>query len=68
MREEKLSFKGSAVRSLPPRNRVWSEGRECAEPGCITRLSIYNRSKYCWAHEPIHYYISRGRKKRAEAA
>jgi hypothetical protein len=68
MREESLSFKGAPVRSLPRRNRVWEGGRTCAENGCITRLSIYNRSKYCWAHEPLHYYIARGRKRRAEAA
>ncbi|HEY3209250.1 MAG TPA: hypothetical protein VGL18_05590 [Actinomycetota bacterium] len=68
MREESLSFKGAPVRSLPRRNRVWGEGRVCAQGGCITKLSIYNRSKYCWTHEPLHYYIARGRKKRAEAA
>jgi hypothetical protein len=68
MRDESLTFKGAPVRSLPRRNRVWGTDRTCAEHGCITRLSIYNRSKYCWAHEPLHYYIPRGRKKRAEAA
>jgi hypothetical protein len=68
MRDETLSMRGSPVRSLPPRNRVWGQGRVCAEPGCITNLSMYNRSKYCWSHEPLHYYIARGRKKRAEAA
>jgi hypothetical protein len=68
VRDETLSFKGAPVRTLPRRNRVWGEGRVCAESGCITRLSIYNKSRYCWAHEPLHYYISRGRKKRAEAA
>jgi hypothetical protein len=68
MIEESLSLKGAPVRSLPRRNRVWGEGRACAEPGCITKISIYNRSKYCWTHEPLHYYIARGRKKRAEAA
>lgn len=68
MREESLSLKGAPVRSLPPRNRVWGGGRVCAQEGCITKLSIYNRSSYCWTHEPLHYYIARGRKKRAEAA
>jgi hypothetical protein len=68
MREESLSFKGSTVRTLPRPNRVWAEGRVCAEQGCITKLSIYNRSKHCWAHEPVRYYIARGRKKSAEAA
>jgi hypothetical protein len=68
MRDESLSLKGSTVRSLPRPNRVWAEGRECSAEGCITKLSIYNRSKFCWAHEPVHYYIARGRKKRPEAA
>jgi len=68
MREESLSMRGAAVRALPRRNRRWSEGRTCAEDGCITRISIYNKSKYCWSHEPVRYYIARGRKKRREAA
>ena len=68
MREEGLPLRGAPVRALPRRNRVWSPGRVCAEAGCITRISMYNRSKYCWAHEPLHYYIARGRKKAPEAA
>jgi len=68
MREESLALRGMPVRALPRRNRKWAAGRTCAEEGCITGLSIYNRSKYCWAHEPVHYYIARGRKKRREAA
>ncbi len=69
MREESLVLRGAPVRALPRRNRTWSEGRVCAEEGCTTTLSIYNRSKFCWAHEPLRYYIARGRKKRrAEAA
>lgn len=68
MREESLSLRGTSVRALPRRNRVWGPGRECAQDGCITTLSIYNRSKYCWHHEPLHFYIARGRKKRREAA
>jgi hypothetical protein len=68
MREDSLTMRGATVRSLPRPNRVWAHGRTCAEEGCITQISIYNKSKYCWAHEPIHYYIARGRKKRREAA
>jgi hypothetical protein len=29
---------------------------------------MYNRSKLCWSHEPIRYYIARGRKKRRAVA
>lgn len=68
MREDSLVLRGSPVHPLPRRNRVWGSGRVCAAEGCSTRLSIYNRSTLCWAHEPIHYYVSRGRKKRPQAA
>lgn len=68
MREQPLSLRGTPVRALPRRNRVWAAGRRCAEEACITELSMYNKSKYCWAHEPLRYYVSRGRKKRREAA
>ncbi len=68
MREEPLNLRGETVRPLPRRNRQWTSGRVCAEDGCVTRLSIYNRSTYCWAHEPEHAYVLRGRKRRPEAA
>lgn len=68
MRDSSPILKGAPVQALPKRNRTWSEGRVCADEGCVTRLSVYNRSKYCWAHEPVRYYIVRGRKKSSEAA
>ncbi len=68
MRDDTLSLRGAPVQPLPRPNRRWGIGRRCAEEGCTTTLSIYNKSKYCWAHEPIHYYIARGRKKRPVAA
>ena len=69
MKDDSLVLRGSNVRPLPRPNRTWAEGRRCAEEGCTTELSIYNRATYCWAHAPVRYYIPRGRKKRrAEAA
>ena len=68
MRDESLHLRGAAVSALPRRNRRWSEGRVCAEDGCITKISIYNKSKFCWAHEPVHFYIARGRRKPRQAA
>lgn len=68
MRDQPLALRGETVRSLPRKNRTWAVGRMCAEAGCATRLSIYNRANYCWAHEPVRYYVPRGRKKRPEAA
>ena len=68
MRDEPLSLRGSAVRPLPRKNRRWAEGRHCQHEGCVTQLSTYNRSKFCWAHDPVRYYVPRGRKKSPEAA
>lgn len=33
----------------PPRR--FAPGRQCAEPECATRLSIYNESDYCSLHK-----------------
>jgi hypothetical protein len=68
MRDDPLKLRGASVQSLPRRNRVWSRGRTCVEEGCITKISIYNKSKYCWTHDPVRYYIARGRKKSPQAA
>jgi hypothetical protein len=68
MREDTLEFRGARVRELPRRNRTYAEGRTCTDPTCATRLSIYNRSTYCWQHEPLRAYIARGKRKRRAAA
>ena len=49
-------------------NRTYSTGRVCAEPGCETKLSIYNKWRYCWQHEPVHAYVPRGKRKSKKAA
>jgi hypothetical protein len=68
MREDTLEYRGAQVRALPRRNRTFGAGRTCAEPECVTRLSIYNRSEFCWQHEPVRTYVARGKRKRREAA
>ena len=57
------SYVGVHVRSLPRANRQFTGGRVCEAPGCDTRLSIYNKWKFCWQHEPIHAYTPRGKRK-----
>ncbi|HCO02028.1 MAG TPA: hypothetical protein DIT48_01440 [Actinobacteria bacterium] len=64
MKDDTLQLRGTPVQALPRKNRQWAEGRQCIEEGCSTTISIYNKAKYCWAHEPVRYYIPRGRKKR----
>jgi len=53
---------------VPPRSPTSSPGRVCEAEDCNTLLSIYNRSKFCWLHEPARAYHVRGRRKRREAA
>jgi len=61
-------FRGATVRTLPKANRTYQTGRVCEEPGCGTKLSVYNKWKYCWQHEPVHAYIPRGKRKSRTAA
>jgi hypothetical protein len=43
--------------------RTFDKGRVCKEPDCGTALSIYNKGKYCYLHEPLMVPRTRGRKK-----
>ncbi len=66
MAEER--YRGAAVRPLPRPNKQYTRGRVCDEPGCQTRLSIYNKWRFCWQHEPVHTYAPRGKRKSASEA
>jgi hypothetical protein len=70
MKDDTLIMRGAPVRPLPRPNRLWSSGRVCSEEGCVTRLSIYNKTTLCWQHEPVKYHLARGKRKskHAEAA
>ncbi|MHB1503500.1 MAG: hypothetical protein ACYCTL_08015 [Acidimicrobiales bacterium] len=43
-------------------SRTFPQGRVCSEPGCKTKLSIYNESEYCYLHEPMTAPRLRGKK------
>lgn len=62
------AFRATGLGELPRRSPTYSPGRVCAAEDCRTLLSIYNRSKFCWLHEPARAYVVRGRRKRREAA
>jgi len=61
-------YRGAPVKTLPRPNRRYGGGRVCADPGCGTKLSVYNKWDYCWQHEPAHEYVPRGRRTPREAA
>jgi hypothetical protein len=60
-------IRGSRPKELPRPNRTYGDGRVCAEEGCDTRISVYNRSNYCWVHAPVRFPIVRGQRKRKAA-
>ncbi len=41
--------------------REQSGPRTCAEPGCNTRLSVYNDAEHCSLHHPAELLRTRGR-------
>jgi hypothetical protein len=43
-------------------SRAFKKGRTCQEPGCGTKLSIYNQGRFCSLHEPMAVPRTRGRK------
>jgi hypothetical protein len=65
---ENQVVRGSRPRELPRPNRTYGQGRVCSHEGCDTRISIYNKSSYCWAHAPLKYPLVRGERKRKAAA
>jgi hypothetical protein len=55
-------MKGTRPGHLPPPSRQTSSGRVCAEPGCATKLSVYNDAAYCWQHADIVFPNYRGKR------
>ncbi|HZA26464.1 MAG TPA: hypothetical protein VE915_02300 [Actinomycetota bacterium] len=62
------TIRGTYPRPLARPNHTYRAGRVCGRDGCETRLSIYNRSSYCFLHEPVRRYVVRGRKGGQRAA
>ena len=43
-------------------SKNFGKDRTCNEPGCGTRLSLYNPGKFCSLHEPMTVPRTRGKK------
>lgn len=56
------SIGGSWFNGTGRPSRKFAEGRVCGEPGCETKLSIYNEGDFCYLHEPESVPRLRGRK------
>ncbi len=55
-------FSASAVVGVGKPSKKYAQGRVCKELGCNTKLSIYNKGKFCYVHEPVKVPRTRGRK------
>jgi hypothetical protein len=53
---------GSSINGSDRPSKVFEKDRSCREPGCETKLSIYNNGKYCYLHEPMAVPRTRGKK------
>jgi hypothetical protein len=56
------SVAGSRFDGRDRPSRSFGKGRVCREPGCGTRLSMYNSGKHCSEHEPMTVPRTRGKK------
>ena len=61
-------IRGSRPGDAKRPNQTYADGRVCAQVGCETRISIYNRATYCWKHTPVRFPVVRGDRKRRTAA
>jgi hypothetical protein len=43
-------------------SKALKAGRVCKQQGCATVLSIYNKGRYCYQHEPMATPRTRGKK------
>jgi hypothetical protein len=56
------AVKGTPIAGNERPSRSFGTGRVCDESGCATRLSMYNKGKFCYQHEPMAVPRTRGRK------
>jgi hypothetical protein len=62
------AIRGQKALALPRASKREARGRVCAQEGCETQLSTYNRRERCWAHAEMKVPRLRGRKPAAGSA
>lgn len=53
--------RGAAIKGVTRPSKRFKQGRVCAQKGCETKLSQYNKAEYCHAHAPIRFPRVRGK-------
>ncbi len=54
-------LKGRRILGTSRAPKEYTDERTCAQDGCETRLSRYNRREHCFAHAPTKFPRLRGR-------
>jgi hypothetical protein len=60
MRSENV--KGRRPGNDPPPSKAERVGRICDHKDCDTRLSMYNKTGFCWQHQPLIFPNYRGKR------
>lgn len=55
------TVKGAAIKGVTRPSKRFATGRVCAQRGCRTQLSQYNKAEYCHAHAPVRFPRVRGK-------
>ena len=64
---QETSLKGRKFTGANRAPKTYATARDCAQKGCPTRLSQYNKREFCYSHAPTRYPRLRGRIVKAEA-
>ena len=59
---KQFAVRGSRPQPLPRASKKFPKDRSCAQEGCKTKLSTYNKRDKCWAHAEMKVPRLRGRK------
>lgn len=55
------TVKGRRIAGSARPSRTVKGERVCAQKGCDTKLSQYNRREFCYSHAPVRFPRVRGR-------
>jgi hypothetical protein len=64
---QETALKGRKFTGSNRAPKTYSTSRSCANKGCETKLSQYNKREFCYTHAPTKYPRLRGRIVKAEA-
>lgn len=55
------TVRGAAIKGVTRPSKRFATDRVCAQKGCKTKLSQYNKAEFCHLHAPIRFPRVRGK-------